>query len=494
VYELRMHLRRVSAARIGLTPPTPPLTVTLYRPAPAERVGTIASCRQRGTRIVCAGTRRPNFIVVVTDDQRWDTIETMPTLQALAAQGVRFTNAFVPTPICGPSRASMLTGTYAHATGVTQDSAALKFVGADASTFATWLHDAGYRTGMFGKYLVDYQRQCPPFTASCYVPPGWDEWQVFRTQGYLAYQLTEGSSLVTYGSAQADYSTDVLATKVVRFIEGARGQPFMAHLGTAAPHGNGPGLPLPAVRHQHLFGDLTAWRPVSYDEPDFTDKPVWMQSQPRASDPSGGVLTYGVWTDLFRHAQLASLAAVDEALTAIVDALDAAGEADNTVIVITSDNGFLWGEHRVFANKVRAFDESLRVPLIVSSPAGMGASREENALVLSLDIAPTLADLAGVAPSSTIDGRSLVPLLHGAAASWRADFLIEYVHEFLDPPTYRGVRSREWKYIAYPDIGEGELYDLVNDPFELQNLYGDPAYAAQQATLLARAEALAGDE
>jgi arylsulfatase A-like enzyme len=499
VYELHVRVRQLGPSSTGLDLPAAPVRVVLHQPDPVQRVGTVAGCRQAGTRgLRCAGTRRPNVVFIVTDDQRWDTLASMPSVQALAAEGVRFANAFAPTPLCGPSRASMLTGQYAHHTGVLTngpvDGGALRFVGPDASTLATWLHDAGYTTGMYGKYMVGYFRQCPPYTSAAYVPPGWDQWHVFRNQGYFDYQLAENGPLVAYGSLDGDYSTDVLAAKVVDFVDEARGQPFFVHLGLAAPHTQGTGPPLPAPRHATLFDALPPWRPLGYDEPDFGDKPGWMQALPRAADLlAPPFITYASWTDFVRRAQLASLAAVDEAIAAVVAALEASGEADNTIVVFTSDNGYLWGEHRAFTKKSFAFEESIRVPLIMRVPPAIGGPRDEQRLALTIDIAPTLAELAGVQPASPVDGVSLAPLLRGDATAWREDFLLEFFRFAPDSvPTYVGVRTERWKYVAYPESGDAELYDLMDDAGELANLAGDPAHASTVATLAARTAALSG--
>lgn len=500
VYELSVLGRRVDGAAAGAVTAAAPVLAALYQSAPAERVGSVGACTQTGQRrLRCTGTRRPNFVFIVTDDQRWDTLPAMPALQALAATGVRFTNAFTTTPLCGPSRAAMLTGRYARHTGVyTNDlpaGGAVRFVGTDASTLATWLHDAGYLTGMYGKYLTGYYRQCPQPAGPCYVPPGWDEWHVFRNQGYYNYYLAENGIPTAYGGAPADYSTDVLAAKVVDLIATANGQPFFVHLGIAAPHSDGGGLPKPAPRHAKLFGGVPPWRPAAYDEADFADKPLWMQSLPRAADALSATFTFARWTDLFRIAQLNSLRAADEAVAAILAAVAAAGEADNTVVVFTSDNGLLWGEHRAFAGKSFAFEESIRVPLVVHLPAALGVAREESALALAIDVPPTLAALAGVVPPTPVDGRSLVPLLRGERTPWRDAVLLEhYRYAAESVPTYAGVRTADWKYVEYPESDEAELYDLRGDPAELANLAADPSHAATRAALAARLAALTAGE
>ena len=496
VYQLRVSARGLGSNATGAVPPGAPVKVTLRQTLPAERVGTLADCRRSGARLVCQGRQRPNIIFIVSDDQRWDTLQYMPrVLERIADQGVSFTNAFVPTALCAPSRASMLTGQYAHTHGVLTlaipTGGATLFVGPDASTLATWLQQAGYRTGMYGKYITDYNRQCPPYTTSCYTPPGWNDWHVFVQQGYFNYRLAENGSIISYGSTEAEYSTDVLAAKAVDFIVRANGQPFFLHLATAAPHQDGGARPKPAPRHVGLFAGIAPWRPPSYDEEDISDKPIWVQQMPRAADPVGIYLTHGTWTEAIRQAQLESAVAIDEAVEAIVSALDATGQADDTIIVYTSDNGLVWGEHREFAGKDSDFEESIRVPLIIRAPGLVGAPREESRLALNIDLAPTLAAAAGVTPTSPVDGASLLPLLRDEASPWRTDFLIEHF-DFSSAGlfNYAGVRTDEWKYVEYPITGEAELYDLVNDPYELDSRHADPAYDGIKATLQSRLDEL----
>jgi len=195
--------------------------------------------------------------------------------------------------------------------------------------------------------------------------------------------------------------------------------------------------------------------------------------------------------EAIRQAQLESAVAIDEAVEAIVSALDATGQADDTIIVYTSDNGYVWGEHREFAGKDSDFEESIRVPLIIRAPGLVGAPREESRLALNIDLAPTLAAAAGVTPTSPVDGASLLPLLRDEASPWRTDFLIEHF-DFSSAGlfNYAGVRTDEWKYVEYPITGEAELYDLVNDPYELDSRHADPAYDGIKATLQSRLDEL----
>ena len=485
----------VGAARA----PQVPLIVALDAPLASQRIDVISDCRQphsdRG--LICKDRQRPNIILIMTDDQRPDTVQYMPRLISLIAnQGVTFANSFVTTPTCCPSRASTLNGQYAHRHGVRGGSPPLggapMYVGPDQSTVATWLHGQGYRTGMYGKYLLSYYLQCPPFTATPYIPPGWDEWHVFLNQGYFDYKLVENGVINSFGTDAADYSTDVLFAKAVEFILSARGQPFFLHLATSAPHADGALWPVPAPRHNGMFASTPVPMPPNYDEEDVSDKPPWVQALPRADDLIPGTFfTYGLWSGVTFERQLESLQAVDEGLGLIESALQATGQADNTVIIFTSDNGLCWEEHRWYG-KACPYEECLRVPLLIRFPRQITAARQETGIALNIDLAPTIAALARATPTSPVDGESLVPLLQGSAGGWRTDFLIEYWAETEDGiNTYAGVHSQEWKYDELASATqETELYDLTTDPYELENLSADPTYTDLVTTLRARLAAL----
>jgi arylsulfatase A-like enzyme len=424
------------------------------------------------------GVTRPNIVLFVTDDQRWDTLPYMPAVQRLlVAEGITFTNSFTTTPLCMPSRTSLLTGRYAHHTGALANFPPLggpgRFVGPDRSTVATWLHQAGYRTAIYGKYVNLYRFQCPPYTAACYRPPGWDEWHVFLGEAAYDYRLTEGSSTTFYGSAAEDYSTDVLAAKASEFVHDTNAQPYLLVVAFHAPHDEG-GLspPIPAPRHAGLFADLPPLRPPSWDEADVSDKPPWIRNLPRAADLIGsGVLQrpVNVWSDEMRRGQLQALQAVDEAVERILGAVDANGQTRDTAVIFTSDNGLCWDEHRLIGKEC-PYEECLRVPLVIRFPPLAHRARMERRMVLNIDLAPTIAALAHVRVSPGIDGRSLVPLLRRAAVAWRPAFLFEY---FANPgevmPSFAGVRTTRWKLVHYPDSSDDELLHLETDPYELQS-------------------------
>ena len=451
----------------------------------------LVACAVTTTTFGAAPARKPNIVLVVTDDQRWDTLYAMPTVrERLVGEGVTFSNAFAPTPLCAPGRASILTGLYAHHHGVRSlvppRGGASAFRGADKSTIAVWLRRAGYRTGFFGKYLNSYWVLGPPDAKRWYVPPGWDSWNAMATEHYYGYTVVhEDGRTTTYGKKPEDYSTDVLAAGVLRFVRRAvaDGRPFFVHFTPYAPHVETPGVfPAVAPRHQKLFEDLPPFRPPSYDEADVHDKPAWVRDLPRL-DPDVVAMV-----DLHRRLQLQSLQAVDDAVARLLTLLRELGQDKNTVFVFTSDNGYCWAEHRYVTGKDCAFEECVRVPLVIRWPAGVPHQRAEGRFVLDIDLAPTLAALAGVTPP-VVDGRSLVPLLTGSEVPWRDDFLLEgFNNEGL--VRYRGLRTATWKYVENRDSGESELYDLLVDPYELDNRAADFPMRATIETLQERLHAL----
>jgi arylsulfatase A-like enzyme len=387
---------------------------------------------------------RPNVLVVLTDDQRWDTLSAMLTVRSqLVAEGITFSNAFVVNPLCCPSRASILTGRYSHSTKVYTNGGFRLFD--DTSTLATWLRKAGYRTGFFGKYLNSY--------AGTYVPRGWSRWVAFtpsNVDNYFGYGLNVDGAIVPRGSHPEDYST---ATR-----------PFFALFAPYSPHN--PATPAP--RHEHAFPGLPPWRPASYNEPNVNDKPAWVRAQERLSPESQTAL------DGFRARQLRSLLAVDNAVDRLLDALAESGRLEDTLVIFMSDNGLLWGEHRL-TGKQAPYEESIRVPLVIRYDRLATGTRTETRQALNVDVAPTVAALAGVAAPGA-QGRSLVPLLQNRSVAWRGEFLVESLRTGPNPdvPTYCAVRGRRYMYVAYA-TREEELYDLAVDPSQLDNRVADPA-------------------
>jgi N-acetylglucosamine-6-sulfatase len=400
----------------------------------------------------------PSVLLIVTDDQRWDTLWSMPEVQrSLVERGVTFSESFTTSSLCCPSRASILTGQYPHTTGVYRQ--ALPYGGFksfdDSMTIATALDDAGYRTGFFGKYLDSYQSDA----LAGYVPPGWDRWVAFVHAEYRDYGLTIDGTVHRYGVEAEDYSTDVLATQTEDFIRGSDG-PVFAVYAPPAPHHPA----IPAAEDADLFGDLPPWRPPSFNEPDVSDKPAHV----RAIVPLGPDRT--AYVDALRLDQYRTLRAVDRAVGRLLDALEDTGRLDDALVIFTSDNGVLWGEHR-WVRKEVPYEEAIRVPLVIRADRLVSAAGGTDPhLVANIDLAPTIASVAGV-PLPDADGRSLLPLLDGSAETWRHAVLIEHLRGTNPIPTYCAIRTSRYLFASY-DTGEGELYDLAADPFELSNLAG----------------------
>jgi N-acetylglucosamine-6-sulfatase len=451
----------------------------------ALAVALTVVCAGAGLATPAASARssdRPNIVLVLTDDQRWDTLGAMPTVeQALVAHGVTFRNSFVVNSLCCPSRTSTLTGQYSHSTGVYLNAPPHGGFPSfhDSRTIATVLHAAAYTTGLFGKYLNLYGTRARD---ARYVPPGWDHWTAFLGKtGYYNYRLVDQRRVEHYGGDPSDYSTDVLARKAVSFVAHARG-PFFLEFTPFAPHE--PATPPP--RYAKAFDQLASTTPSRFDERDLSDKPAYIRRL--------GSLTQKRLEQAkrFRRQQLAAALAVDDAVRAIVRALEARHMLKTTMIVFASDNGISWGEHQLAAaRKVVPYEESIRIPLVIRyDPLMHARRREDGRLALNIDLAPTFAALAGRTMPGA-EGRSLVPLLAGRRPVWRHDFLVEHLAgpPQRDVPSYCGVRGERYKYVRY-QTREEELYDLRLDPHELENQASNPALAPLKARLRSRLDVL----
>ena len=468
--------------RLLLKPPT----CIQQPPAPCS-VGTVANAP------------KPNFVIILSDDQCWDTVDAthqspkrpgyvMPNVKKeLTDSGVTFTEGHVTTSLCCPSRTSILTGEYAHRTGIHDnsppDGGAEVFD--DHCTLARWLKTQNYKTGFVGKYLNGYASLSP-----C-IPPGYDDWHVQVQVKYYEYDLNDNGKISRHDSADTDYSGDVMAQKAVDFIHtaGAEGRRFFLHLSQKAPHAPA----TPARRHIGLFDGIAPFRPPNWGEPDVSDKPAWVQS---LTWDARGCSTCparhkcdACETDEFRQMQLESLQAVDEGVASVMKALRDIGQSGNTLVIYTSDNGYSWGSHR-WKPKECPYEECIRVPMIMRYPdLVMGAPRTDDRIVLNIDFAPTIADLAGVVPDTLINGTSVVPLLDNSATSWRTDFLNEHWNgKIPDNGLVKGkVNGATWKYIEYTTTGERELYDLDTDRYELTNRWNDPTCDLEPSCSAAKA-------
>lgn len=470
--------------------------------APAPALGTAT----KAVRETALG--QPNIVFILTDDLDAAEIQYMPKLKALvAANGVTFPNYFVPESLCCPSRATTLRGQYPHNTGVLNnqppDGGFQKFfsMGEEKSTIAVWLQQAGYRTMLAGKYLNGYPDKSNPL----YIPPGWSEWySPVKGNPYSEYNysLNENGKQVDYGSTSQDYGTDVYMGKAIDFIQRSAksGTPFFAYVAPYAPHA--PYTPAP--RHASLFPLMKAPHPPNYNEADVSDKPAYIRNR--------SLLTQRQMTaiDMAYRKRLQALQAVDEGIASIVKTLKDSRQLDNTYIFFTSDNGYHLGNHRQVLGKIAPYEEELRVTMLVRGP-GVPAGKTLEHLTGNVDLAPTWAELAGAKAADFCDGRSLVPLLGKNPPplnKWRQAFSLEWgpyqvdqltlqqtpagtvEPENLEPldqdetdatalpaakqksqaiPFFRGVRLQTLSYVEY-NTGEIELYNIKNDPYQLNNL------------------------
>jgi len=432
---------------------------------------------------------RPNIVVILADDQSFDSLPheppVMPRLQAMIEDPddhwISFENAFLNTPLCCPSRATILTGQYSHHTLVQTNGLANLLD--DGSTVATWLQGAGYYTGLLGKYLNGY-----PFGHSTFVPPGWDRWlgrvQAAQSNLYFNYVLVDQGFPVPHGDAPSDYSTDVYAAAAEEFIRTAPAdEPFFLLVTPSGPHR--PWTPAP--RDVGAYADMPVTAPPSVGETDVSDKPAWVRALPPMSTDRLQQLA-GIHRRSFE-----TLRSVDRLVGGVVDALRERGVLDQTIIIFFTDNGFSFGAHR-WASKGCPYEECVRTPFFVRVPGAVPHVDEHP--ISNVDLAPTLAQLAGTDPASPVDGRSLVPLLEGSqVTAWPNAVLLEYVGDLHIPP-WRAIRTKDFAYIEYA-TGERELYDLGGafgraDPGELENRSSRPRYARIQADLAARLARLAG--
>jgi len=446
---------------------------------------------------------RPNVLVIMTDDQTVGDMRSMPrTRHLLGLEGVTFRRSYVSYPVCCPSRATYLSGQYAHNHRVLGNYSPSGGYGRfdKSENLPVWLSRAGYRTVHVGRYLNGYGSDTPAD-----VPPGWSEWYgAIGSSSYRmwGYRLNENGRRRTYGDVlhedPALYQTDVLRDRAVDVIRSraGSGRPLFLSVAFLAPHAEaasareltGVGV-RPAPRHRGRLANARLPRPRSFNERDVSDKPPLIRRRHRLD-----------WVDVadirgrYRWRQ-ESLLAVDEAVQAIVDELQRQGELDNTYLLFTSDNGYMQGEHRVASGKVLPYDPSTRVPLLIRGP-DVAAGQLSQELVGNLDLAPTILGIAGASPGKVVDGRSLLRFARDPALLTRRPLLHEtggrrYVPgEDVDAGekatrrvfTYRAVRTRRWLWVEYRG-GSRELYDLSRDPAELRSRHADPRYRRTRRAL-----------
>lgn len=431
---------------------------------------------------------RPNIVFVLLDDVRFDDVinhpfAKLPNFQRLVNEGTSFQRMFTSAPLCSPSRAVIMTGQYPHRNGITDNSErgeqSHRIV-----TFPKLLRDAGYRTGFFGKWHMSATDD----TAR----PGLDRWVSFVGQGmYFNADLNvDGQPVKSQG-----YITDILTDYAVSFIESAPAdRPFLAFIAQKASH---PEIHPNRVRSfpaapgdEKLYENDTVPHGPNWRAP-LTGKPA-LARKVEHDDPRSPV---GGLPDAFVKDRLRMLSAVDRSLGRLFEALTAKGALDNTIFVLTSDQGFFYGEFGLAQERRLAYEPSIRIPLIVRYPKVAPAGAKPQSLASNVDIAPTLLELAGAPAPANLQGRSLVRAFTDGSAKIRDEFLIEYYSdtEFsrLQGMGYHAVRTDRYKFIRYKELtGMDELYDLEKDPHELDNLLPDRAPPGVIEDLSARLTAL----
>lgn len=443
-------------------------------------LATASSCGERHRSPV----RGPNIVLLVADDLDLRTMERLPRLRRmLADRGTGFESAFVTDALCCPSRATILRGQYAHNHLILGNEPPrggfekFRRLGLEGSTVATWLKAAGYRTAYFGKYMNGYGR------GETHVPPGWDEWHAVAGN-YLSSWYNDNGRVRYYHPALHN-DTDLLSERATSYLRrtAGRGAPFFVVLAPRAPHQPA----VPPRRYADAFPDATLPRTPSFDERDVSDKPRWVRGRPRLGEEKLAFME-----SLYRR-RLRSMLAVEDMVGELLRTLRESGELERTYIFFTSDNGFHMGQHRLPEGKWTAYEEDIRVPLLVRGP-GIPQGRTLPHLVLNNDLAPTFARLGRTGVPGYVDGRSLVPLLRRdppPMEEWRSAFLVEAAsHGESGRPGLVAVRTRRHLYVEYGS-GERELYDLREDPYQLTNLYRRAPEGLVRA-LRGRLEALEG--
>lgn len=429
-----------------------------------------------------ASVLRPSIVFILSDDEDVASHWVMGKTKALLADhGTTFDNYFVSYSFCCPSRATTLRGQYPHnhrIEGNEQPSGGyekFRALGLNESTIATWLHGAGYRTAFMGKLMNGYEPETDP------PAPGWDEWYAVggKFQNF-DYTLNENGRIVAYGHQPQDHLTDVLAAKAADVIRRTDAdQPLLLYIAPFDPHS--PATPTP--RHAGLYADAPLPPSPSFDEADVSDKPSYVRDLPPLAPWQKEAVT--------RHnrQRLRALRAVDDLVETVVGALEQTGRLGNSYVFYTSDNGFHMGQHRLFVGKTTAYEEDIRVPMVVRGP-GVPAGQRLEPMVLNNDLAPTFAAIAGLEPPSFVDGRSFLELMVRPQSAWRQSFLIERrqmeTHELTGNAIIDAIRTAAHTYVEY-GTGERELYDLQADPYQLDNRIrsADPALVAALAGRLA---------
>lgn len=414
---------------------------------------------------------RRNMIFILIDDMRYDSMSCMghpflktPNLDKMVENGILFENAFVTTSLCSPSRASFLSGQYAHKHGVLNNSTLLP---KGTPTFPIELQKAGYDTAFVGKWHMGGSTDKPR--------PGFDHWVSFRGQGVYNDPTfnVDGKQVKREG-----YVTDLITDYCIDWLKDGRNKrkPFFLYMSHKAVHADF----YPAERHKDAYSDVEIKFPDSMaNTPEnYAGKPLWVKRQRHSWHGVDYMYHDRTYFDRFILDYNRTMLAVDDSIGRLMEALKEEGLLKDTLIIFMSDNGFLLGEHGLI-DKRCMFEESIKVPCIVHCPEIVPGGRRTPRQVLNIDVAPTLLDAAGVKIPDTVQGESFLPIAEGKDAKWRDAILYEYFWEraFPQTPTVFGVRTEKYKFMHYQGIYDiDQLYDLEKDPKEMKNLIDDPAY------------------
>jgi arylsulfatase A-like enzyme len=424
------------------------------------------------TPTVVGAQQRPNILLVVTDDQAAQgTLLVMPETGAFfGAGGTTFLNAFGTTPLCCPGRASLLSGRYAHNTGVMGNGASVRSFLNRGTVVPRLLRRAGYETGFVGKFFNNWSLGTPP--------PHFDFWATLDTRRPYRNVAFDVNGRIRRPTG---YSTDLMARYAVEFLRRAERRadraPWFLYVAPAAPH-----APWQAPA-RYRGAEIPAWEPSpAVGERNRSDKPPYVRAQHYTERDAA----------IVRRHQLRTLMAVDDMVAQIARTLSTLGETRRTLAIFTSDNGFLWGDHRLggefgrAGNKRVPYTASVRIPLLLRWPGRVAAGRVDSRLVANVDIAPTILAAARLRPTWSIDGHSLL------SRHRRNRILLEFWRESR-VPTWASVRTRRYQYVEYYGVNGGrtfsEYYDLVRDPWQLRNLLrdgtaaNDPSLTAVRRTL-----------
>jgi N-acetylglucosamine-6-sulfatase len=437
-----------------------------------------------------ASSRRPNIVFILMDDLRWDELGCVghpfvktPNIDRLAREGALFRNAFATTPLCSPSRASILTGLYPHSHGV-RDNTNNDALSHRLTTFLLLLQRAGYCTSFIGKWHMgtdDSPR------------PGIDHWVSFKGQGeYINPRLNVNG----HAEQATGYATDILNERAIEFLRRPHERPFALYLSHKAVHPELEQRPdgtisdpsastfLPAQRHKNLYADAKVPRRPNALIDRLEGKPALLRSFDRLPPLSRATGT----SDAVIRDRLRMLMAAEEGVGQILETLQATKQLDHTLIVFTSDHGYFYGEHGLSVERRLAYEEAARIPLLMRYPPLIRPGSVFDPFVLTIDLAPSFLQLAGVNPSTGCHGRSMVPFLKNEQTKLRDEFIIEYFSDKVFPRMermgYQAVRTGRWKYIHYTDLRDmDELYDLQADPYEMRNRVDEPGSAEALAEL-----------